>query len=153
MAGWLETNAASHYNEQMVPKANGATAEQVTGVLTEFGAQASHLAFSLQKYNGGLQYLDTFVGLTVDEINGLGTTHGLKARHIVPFAKDIDESLQCVQINEDGSETVISFDTSDGGSVMENLNMNYGQYLEDIRTKLLTSKLVFEEGLGLVSVA
>ena len=89
----------------------------------------------------------------MDEINGLGTTHGLKARHIVPFAKDIDESLQCVQINDDGSETVISFDTSEGGSVMENLNMTYGQYLEDIRTKLLTSKLVFEEGLGLVSVA
>ena len=137
----------------MVPKANGATAEQVTGILTEFGAQASHLAFSLQKYNGGLQYLDTFVGVTVDEINELGTTHGLKARHIVPFAKDIEASLQCVQINDDGSETVISFDTADGGSVMENLNMTYGQYLEDIRTKLLTGKLVFEEGLGLVSVA
>ena len=152
LAGWLETNAASHYTAQMVPKANGAAAEQVTGVLTEFGAQASHLAFSLQKYNGGLQYLDTFVGLTIDEINGLGSTHGLKARHIVPFAKDIDESLQCVQINDDGSETVISFDTSDG-SVMENLNMTYSQYIEDIRTKLLTNKLVFEEGLGLVSVA
>ena len=55
----------------------------------------------------------------MDELNGLGTAHGLKARHIVPFAKDIDESLQCVQINDDGSETVISFDTSDG-SVMEN---------------------------------
>ena len=54
LAGWLETNAASHYTTQMVPKANGAAAEQVTGVLTEFGAQASHLAFSLQKYNGGL---------------------------------------------------------------------------------------------------
>ena len=136
----------------MVPKANGASADQVGAVLAEFGAQASHLGFSLQKYNGGVQYLDTFVGLTVDEISALGGQHGLKARKIVPFAKDIDESLQCVQITEDGSETVISFDTSDG-SVMENLYMTYAQYLEDIRTKLLTNKLVYQDGLGLVSVA
>ena len=27
LAGWLESNAASHYTEQMVPKANGATAD------------------------------------------------------------------------------------------------------------------------------
>ena len=152
LASWFETNAAAHYTAQMVPKANGATADQVGAVLTEVGAQASHLAISLQKYNGGLQYLDTFVGLSVDELNALGTQHGLKARKILPFAKDVDESLQCLQINDDGSETVISFDTSDG-SVMENLNMTYAQYLEDIRTKLLTSKLVYEEGLGLVSVA
>ena len=70
----------------------------------------------------------------------------------MPFAIDIDESLQCVQINDDGSETVISFDTSDG-TVMENLNLTYGQYLEQIRSKLLTGKLVYEDGLGLVSVA
>ena len=108
----------------MVPKANGVTAEQVTAVLTEFGAQASHLAFSLQKFNGGLQYLDTFVGLSVDELNEVGTANNLKGRKIVPFAKDIDGSLQCVQVNEDGSETVISFDTSDG-SVMENLNLTF----------------------------
>ena len=96
LAGWLETNAAAHYTAQMVPKANSATADQVGAMLTEFGAQTSHLAFSLQKYNGGLQYLDTFVGLTLDEINTHSTTHGLKARRIVPFATDIDESLQCV---------------------------------------------------------
>ena len=108
----------------MVPKANGVSADQVTGALTEFGAQASHLAFSLQKFNGGLQYLDTFVGLSVDEINEAGAANNLKARKIVPFAKDIDGSLQCVQVNDDGSETVISYDTSDG-SVMENLNLTF----------------------------
>ena len=92
--------------------------------MTEFGAQASHLALSLQKFNGGLQYLDTFVGLSIEEINETGTANNLKDRKIVPFAKDIDGSLQCVQVNENGTESVISFDTSDG-SIMENLNMTF----------------------------
>ena len=38
LAGWLETKATAHYTEQMVPKANNATADQVGALLTEFGA-------------------------------------------------------------------------------------------------------------------
>ena len=51
---------------------------------------------SLQKFNGGMQYTDTYIGLSLDEINAVGTEKGLKARNIVPIAKDIDDSLLCV---------------------------------------------------------
>ena len=55
-------------------------------------------------------------------------------------------------MNDDGSQTVVTLD-SDDGSISENLNVSYGQYLEQIGQKLLTGKLVYEDGLGLVSVA
>ena len=57
----------------------------------------------------------------------------------MPFARDETdtEQLICVQIGEDGSEVVISFDCSDG-SVSENTGMSYGQYLESLQQKLLS---------------
>ena len=76
----------------------------------------------------------------------------MEARNLIPFAKDIDGTLLCLQIGSDGGNTVGSVDADDG-QVTENLNQSYGQYLEDIRQKLLSAKLVYEEGLGLVSVA
>ena len=53
------------------------------------------LGVALQKYNGNLQYQDTFVGLTLSEISGHAA---LKDKGVVPFAKDIDGTLLCVQI-------------------------------------------------------
>ena len=53
------------------------------------------LGVALQKYNGSLQYQDTFVGLTLSEISGHAD---LKGKGVVPFAKDIDGTLLCVQI-------------------------------------------------------
>ena len=99
-----------------------------------------------------MQYTDTYIGLSLDEINAVGTEKGLKARNIVPIAKDIDDSLLCVQINSDGTNTVVSVDGADG-SIDEDLKVSYGQYVESIREKLLSAKLVYEDGLGLISVA
>ena len=128
------------------------TPEVIKGALAAFGASDScYLGLSLQKFNGGFQYQDTFIGLSVDKINSIGAEKGLVARKILPFASD-EESLLCLQFGDDASENVIIFDPSDD-TVMENLQMNYGQYLESIRGKLLTSQLVYESGLGLVSVA
>ena len=39
------------------------------------------------------------------------------------------------------------------GSVDEDFKVNYGQYLEMIRDKLLLKKIEYEEGLGLVTFA
>ena len=72
----------------------------------------------------------------------------------MPIAKDIDESLLCVKINsalKDG-ETVIIWDT-DNNEQMEDLKVSLGEYLEQIRDKLLSKKLIYEEELGLVSIS
>ena len=70
----------------------------------------------------------------------------------MPFASDIDGSFLCLQISDDGaSDMVISVDGD--GEMQEQMTVSYGQYLEEIRQKLLTRKLVYEDGLGLVSVA
>ena len=73
LASWFQTNAASHYEQTIAPRANAAAADQVGSVLAEFAsAGTGHLALSLQKFNGGMQYLDTYVGISVDEINTIG---------------------------------------------------------------------------------
>ena len=78
--------------------------------LNEFGAETSLLGAALQKYGatGGLPYLDTFVGLKLEAING---HDALKGKGVVPFASDIDGTLLCVQI-KDGKESVITWDSS-----------------------------------------
>ena len=72
----------------------------------------------------------------------------------MPFARDAIETdnYLCVQLGDDGSQKVIIYDVSDS-SVSENTGLSYGQYLESLQKKLLSSRLVYEEGLGLVSVA
>lgn len=55
-------------------------------------------------------------------------------------------------MGDDGSEAVIGYDPSDG-MIEQKDGLSYGQYLESIREKILTRKLVYEEGLGLVQVA
>ena len=95
LASWLQTNAAAHYNGVMAPRENG-DANTINDVLSEFSAAQTHLALSLQKFNGGMQYLDTYVGIPVEEIDTVGTQKALKERKIVPFAKDIEETLLCL---------------------------------------------------------
>ena len=72
----------------------------------------------------------------------------------MPFARDEmdNDQLLCLQVGDDGADTVVSYDLS-SSSVSEQMNLSYGQYLESIQQKLLTRKLVYEDGLGLVSVA
>ena len=111
------------------------------------------MAISLQKYNGGLHFYDNFIGLSLEEISQVGDAGNLKAQRIVPFARDTmdEEQLLCVQVG-DGSEQVVTYDLS-SNSVTESSGLGYGQYLETMQQKLLTRKLVYEDGLGLVSVA
>jgi hypothetical protein len=47
-------------------------------------------------------------------------------------------------------ETVVIFDE---GKVEEDLHMSYGQYLENLRDKLLMKKISYEGVCGLVSYA
>ena len=70
----------------------------------------------------------------------------------MPFAKDIEGTLLCLKIGDTGVGSVITVDPSDD-TVSENLNQTFGEYIEQISQKLLTRKLVYEEGLGFVSVA
>ena len=62
----------------------------------------------------------------------------------------MDNSLLCIQ-QTDGGETVINYDVDDN-SITEDMKMNYAQYIENIREQLLSSKLVYEEELGLCEV-
>ena len=91
------------------------------------------------------------MGLTLDEIRKHGADHGLIEKKIVPFAKDIDGTLQCLQLTGDGKETVVAWDC-DSSEVQEDLKVSYAEYIESIREKLLTGKLEYEEDLGLVTV-
>lgn len=144
MASWFQANAASYFEENLKDKAGFENAE---AVIAEFGVTGSHLAIALKKFDGGLQFLDSFVGLSVAEIQKLGQEHGLKEKKIVPFAKDIDGNLQCVRVS-DGVESVVAWDC-DEKEVTEDLKLSFGQYLEDIRDKLLLKKLEYEDGMGL----
>ena len=150
IAGWYETKAQSYYSNKL-QSCSGAPGEEVLAILAEFNAVDCHLGVQLRKYNGGFQYLDTYVGLTVDEIRKHGTELGLIEKRIVPFAKDIEGTLQCVRIQEDGKESVVVWDC-ESQEVQEDLKVTYAEYIESIRERLLTGKLEYEEDLGLVTV-
>ena len=91
--------------------------------------------------------------MPLDEINRTCNERGLKAQDILPFAKDSDgETFLCLKIGDRDENTVVVVDASDN-SVQEDLGMSYAIYLEQIRQKLLTGKLVYEEGMGLITVA
>jgi len=89
------------------------------------------------------------VGVTVSEIASIGAEHGLKELNLIPFAKDIDSSLLCVTIGD--AEKVVTWDP-DMKQVVEDSKMIFGQYLESLRDRLLTKKIVYEDELGLVEV-
>jgi len=109
-----------------------------------------HLGTALGKYNGGMQYLDTYVGLKVEDIDKAVAKYEMKAKNLVPFAVDIEGALQCINTAAGGE--IVNFDTV-AKEVDERLKMNYGEYLESIRDRILSHKLEFEEGLGLYSNA
>ena len=69
IAAWLQTNAEAHYTEKMADKENLSNADQVNAVLATFAAGVDpHLSLALQRFDGGMQYLDTYVGLSLEEI-------------------------------------------------------------------------------------
>ena len=96
-----------------------------------------------------MQYLDNMVGLSVEKIESAISEHGFMSHKLCPFAFDeISNSMQCINTE---SGNVVNFDL-DEKEVDEDQGMNYGKYLESIRDRILSKKLMFEEGLGLVKV-
>ena len=85
-----------------------------------------------------MHFLDTFRGLSLAEIKAA------KKDTLTPFARDMDNNLQCV----DHQGNVVCWDFEEQ-QVVEHMNMTLGQYLESIRDKLLTHNLAFDEDLGL----
>jgi hypothetical protein len=61
----------------------------------------------------------------------------------------MDGSLLCI---EEASGLVVSWDAEDK-EVSEKTGKTLGELLECIRDKLLTKKLSYESGMGLVSIA
>ena len=93
--------------------------------------------------------MDTFIGLSLSEIAAAGAEHGLKELNLIPFARDIDGTLLSVTTGD--AEKVVSWDP-DLKQVVDNTEKSYGQYLESIRDRLLSKKIVYEEELGLVEI-
>ena len=110
--------------------------------------QCSHLAIALIKFDGGLHYEDTFVGLSLDEIMDLGST--IHTPLTIPFARDSEDRILCVQMIPGEGEVVVIMDQ---GQILEIKHMTFGTYLESIRKWLLTGQLCYSEGLGLLSIA
>ena len=88
---YFRTNAQSYFDSFLKDnKGNSETSVQET--LAKFKAEKSHIAISLEKYDGGLHYLDSYVGLKLSELRAvevLGHTY-------LVFAKDADGNLLCL---------------------------------------------------------
>lgn len=150
---WFMTNAKEYYASSLEEN-KGNKEEDVAFALKLFGAESSNsLKIALLKYNGGFQYLDSYVGITLEEIQKVGASKDLYPLKIVPFAKDLDGQFLCVQINPalKHGETLITWD-SDEKEVIEDFKQSFGEYLEQIRDGLLSKKLFYEDELGLVSI-
>jgi hypothetical protein len=124
----------------------------VKAIHSELSMEPAHLAIVLQKFDGGMHYMDTFIGLSVAEIGKFGSSLNTDSYTLLPFAKDIEGNLQCIKREgSSGPETVVNFDPNES-SIDEDLKLTYGKYIEMIRDNLLLKKVVYEEGLGLVEV-
>jgi hypothetical protein len=112
------TNAPTFYDSNL--KENKGNSEQlVNATLQKFNAASSHIAISLEKYDGGLHYMDTYVGFKLAEL----TAVEVKGENYLAFAKDIDGNLLCIRVN--GQETVVVYDFEDC-SIDEDHKLNYG---------------------------
>ena len=49
----------------------------------------------------------------------------------MPFAKDIDGTLLCLKIGDNGAGSVVTVDPADD-TISENLNQSFGEYIEQI---------------------
>lgn len=98
--------------------------------------------------NGGFQLQDTFETLPLSDILDEGKK--LKSQQLVPFARDQEQNLLCLNVK---SGNVIIWD-AEGNELMEDLKIvSFGAYLEQIRDKVLSKKLIYEDGLGLITIS
>lgn len=71
------TNASSYYSSSLEGNKGNSDAD-VNDVLKQFGAESSiSLKVTLQKFNGGFHFLETFKGLTLEEISKVGQLNDL----------------------------------------------------------------------------
>ena len=63
----FKNNAGPYYDEHLKEN-KGNKAEAVKEALDKFGASKSFIAASLERYDGGLHYLDTFVGVPIKDL-------------------------------------------------------------------------------------
>ena len=70
----------------------------------------SHISAALERFDGGLHYEDTFVGLKLSEFQSVDVPdHG----RILAFAKDVEGRLLCLK-GSGATETVVIFDPNEG---------------------------------------
>ena len=69
----------------------------------------------------------------------------------LPIAKDEEENFLMVLL-EDGTEKELVYWNGDEG-VMEELDENFGLFMEGLRDAMLGKKIEYCEGMGLISVA
>ena len=133
---WFKSNDKEYFDNYL--SKGGASADEIKATNAP-----EHVQLLLLKFNGGMQFMDTFRGLSVSEIKQTSVGAGL-----TPFAKDIDTNVLCV--NQAGK--VVTWD-SEEKMVIEELSVSFGEYVVSVGNGLLSRKLVWEGvDLGLVSV-
>ena len=146
---WFKAHAKTYYAKLATIK--GAPEEEIKKLQTTFGATLS-VQTLLSMHNGGLQLLDTYITLPINEITA--TLAGMKGNAkwkptLIPIAKNVDNELLCVDSTA-GKESGVVVWGEEG--VSEVLAENMGAYLEMIRDSLLLKKLEYDEGLGLIFI-
>ncbi len=104
----------------------------------------------LSMFDGGLQLQDQFLTLSAKEIKELANSVFV-GQDVIPVAIDREsQQALCLRLQ---NESMVIWDLEDN-IMMEDLKMpgGLGQYLEELRDKILSKKLIYEDGLGLVSV-
>ena len=117
LASWFKSNAPD-VSARLEASAGKVSEADVKGKGAEF--ESTFLDICLGKFNGGMKYLDTYAGLSPAEIEQVTADHNLQSLGLIPFARDIDGSLQCIKV--DGN-TVVSWEPEDK-IFSEDLKMN-----------------------------
>jgi len=147
---WFKAHSKPYYTK--LASFKPATEDDLKKLQTITGQQLPQSIIVLYgMYNGGLQLLDTFVTISVSqiekEIAALKMNKKWKTNY-VPIAKDIEGQYLCVEVNS-GKETGMVVLSEDG---VESLAESLGGYVESIRDSLLLKKLEYDEAMGLISV-
>lgn len=80
IAEWFKTNAKPYFDANLTKG----------GVDSGADVADEHLKILLSEFDGGMHFLDTFRGLSLAEIKAA------KKDTLTPFARDMDNNLQCV---------------------------------------------------------
>lgn len=147
LISWFKHNAPTYYTLKL-EGIKGALDHEISEVFNALGLSDDSLRILYTTVNGGFQLQDTFETLPLSDILDEGKK--LKSQQIVPFARDQEQNLLCLNVK---SGNVIIWD-AEGNELMEDIKIvSFGAYLEQIRDKVLSKKLIYEDGLGLVTIS